>query len=87
MSAQGFDFGKEGGRAAAAEWLLKRSDAIVVVMVRKDDAVLVASDNCAPRDAGGLVVDALPGLIDALNFQRTTANRRAARARFEGVHE
>lgn len=81
MSAKGFDFGSEGGRHAAAEWLREKSGAVVVLLVRADGAVMAASAACAPKDARALVEEYAADAADALNLARVTQNRRLARVR------
>jgi hypothetical protein len=55
MAAKGPDWEKTGTIVAMAEWLLRKSNAIAVVVVRADDAALAIHPDCRPLDAQGLV--------------------------------
>lgn len=63
----------------AAEWIRKRSDAIVVMVVRGRDMAFAVDERCAPADAAELVRDLLPRMVEDVNKDR--AERRAAQTR------
>jgi cysteine synthase len=78
MAKKELDWAKTGTVAGMAEWLRSKSGAFVVVVVRRDNSVLVVDPEIAPLDARGLVGDHLPGLIQDLAIARHE-KRRAAR--------
>lgn len=63
----------------AAEWIRKRSDAIVVMVVRGQDFAFAMADECAPSDAAELVRELLPEMVEETN--RARAARRDAHVR------
>lgn len=73
----GSDIGACAG--GCREWVRKRSDAIVVMVVRGEDMAFAVADNCAPADAAELVRELLPGMVDECN--RARAKRRDAQTR------
>lgn len=63
----------------AAEWIRKRSDAIVVMVIRGQDTAFAVAESCAPSDAADLVRDQLPQMVEDTN--RARAARRDAETR------
>lgn len=63
----------------AAEWIRKRSDAIVVMVVRGQDTAFAVAESCAPADAAELVRDELPRMVEETN--RARSSRRDAQTR------
>lgn len=61
-----------------AAWIGKRSDAIVVLVVRQDDSVLWVHERCAPVDAGDLVSELLDGMVLDAQLARDEAKARKA---------
>jgi hypothetical protein len=80
------DWTKTGTVEGYAEWLRSKSDAICVVVIRRDDAVLAVDAGCAPTDARELVEARLPDLECNLNVARRE-KKKAARVVMEPVHE
>lgn len=62
-----------------AEWIRKRSDAIVVMVVRGQDTAFAVAETCAPADAADLVREQLPQMVEDTN--RARAERRDAQTR------
>lgn len=81
-----WDLTKTGAVEAAAEWLRKESGAIAVVLVRRDDAVMAVSPDCAPLDARDLVKDRLIELAELVAWKRME-KRKTARLELGEMHE
>ena len=84
--SKGLDWAKTGTVSAMAEWLRAKSDALCVVVVRRDDAVLAADARLTPADAMERVVEYLPGLAADLEASRKQ-KRSAARLELGPVPE
>lgn len=56
--------------AAAAEWLRKRGDAILVVVIRAQDVAFSVDPRCSPLDAAELVRQELPQMRTQLELDR-----------------
>jgi len=63
----------------AAEWIRKRGDAIVVMVVRGQDFAFAVDERCAPSDAAELVRDLLEQMVEEANRAREA--RRDAQTR------
>jgi hypothetical protein len=70
MARKPLDWTKTGTVHAMAEWLRKDSDAFAVVVIRRDDAVLVVHPEVTPRDAQNLVADQIGDLAVAVDAMR-----------------
>ena len=55
---------------AAAEWLRKRGDAVVVVVIRANDVAFSVDPRCTPLDAVHLLQAELPALLRQLELDR-----------------
>jgi hypothetical protein len=86
MSRKPLDWTKTGTVAAMAEWLRKSGDAFVVVVVRRDDAVMAVDPEVMPRDAAELVRDHLSSLAADAEAARREGHK-AARVEMEPVRE
>lgn len=69
---------KTGTVSGYAEWLRKKSGALAVVVVRRDDAVLAAAADLAPSDAREVIEARLADLAFDLEAARKE-KRPAAR--------
>jgi hypothetical protein len=58
-----FDLSKTGGLCAAAEWIRKSGEALVVVVIRPTDAAFAADPLVPAEDAGELIARYLPQLV------------------------
>ena len=65
----------------AAEWIRKRSGAIVVMVVRGQDKAFAVSPDVAPSDAAELVRDLLPEMVEETNHARHARREAATRKR------
>ena len=70
-----------------ADWLLGKSDAIAIVVVRRDDAVFLAHKDCTAADARDLVVERIFDLARELESARKEKRAAAARVRLEPWRE
>lgn len=86
MSRNPLDWTKTGTIVAMSKWLRDSSDAIAVVIVRRDDAALVVHSDASPADAIELVVDRLPQLAADLS-QARKENRPGGRVVLEPMSE
>ena len=59
----------------AAEWIRKRGDAIVVMVVRGQDFAFAVDERCAPSDAAELVRDLLEQMVEEANRARGKTRR------------
>jgi hypothetical protein len=80
------DWTRTGTVAGYAEWLRKKSDALAVVVVRRDDAALAADPLLAPGDARELLLDRVPLCVADLAAARKE-KRPAARLQLGEMHE
>ena len=80
------DWTRTGTVEGYAEYLRKSSDAICVVVIRRDDAVFAVDADCAPSDARSLVEERLVDLECNLNTARLE-KKKAARVVMEPVGE
>lgn len=80
------DWTRTGTVEGYAEYLRKSSDAICVVVIRRNDAVFAVDAACAPTDARMRVEAVLPDLECNLNVARLE-KKRAARVVMEPVRE
>lgn len=78
------DWKKTGTVAAMAEWLRSDADALCVVVVRVNDAVLAADPKLMPDDAKDLVVERVIELARDLEAARKE-KRKAARLKWEDI--
>jgi hypothetical protein len=80
------DWTRTGTVEGYAEWVRAKSDAICVVVIRRDDAVLAADPRCSPSDAHQLIAERIPELASNLAIARSE-KRKAARVALEPVKE
>ena len=66
---------------SAAEWLRKKSDALVVMVVRRKDYALAVHADLAPTDGAELVRDLLPAMVEDTNRARKARREKAVRSR------
>jgi hypothetical protein len=77
MGSKGPDWSRTGTIVAYAEWLRSKSDALCVVVVRRDDASLAADPLLAPEDAKGLVIERVIDLARDLQAARREKRKGA----------
>jgi hypothetical protein len=80
------DWTRTGTIVAYAEWLRKKSGALAVIVVRRDDSALAADEQLAPLDVAPLAMMHLPGLVTDLANARKE-KRKAARNELGELHE
>lgn len=68
--------------SAAARWIRKGSDALLVLVIRPDDVAFDADPRLAPMDAINTVRDELPSLLQHLIHER--AKRTESRGGAKG---
>ena len=71
---------------SGAEWLLGKADALAVVVIRVNDAVLAADPGISPADVDRLVCERMQQLVRNLNLARHD-KRKAASLEMEPVRE
>ncbi|MDE2104127.1 MAG: hypothetical protein KGL39_43215 [Patescibacteria group bacterium] len=86
MSRKPPNWEKTGTVAGYAEYLRKQSRAFVVVVIRRDDAVMAVDPDVMPRDAEQLLRDHLPSLAIDLEHARKDG-RKAGRVEMGPVTE
>jgi hypothetical protein len=86
MSRPPLDWTKTGTVNAMADWIRKDGGAFVVLVIRRDDAVLVVDAEITPRDAQQLVEDRIGDLAIALD-QARRGMRKDARLEFGTILE
>jgi hypothetical protein len=88
MAKRDWELTSNGALQAAAAWLLKKSGALLVVIVRVDDLAIAADPLCAPRESQRLLEDRMPELHERLERERQLArelaDRKLARAAKKG---
>jgi hypothetical protein len=71
--ARDWDLTSNNALQAAAKWLLEKSGALLVIVIRVDDLAIAADPGCAPREAQNLIEDRMPELHAWLTEERTKA--------------
>ena len=84
--AKGPDWARTGTIVGYAEWLRKKSDALAVVVIRRDDAAMAIHPFVAPRDARDLVRVQVMELAEAVEDARL-GKRKDARLVMEAPRE
>ena len=69
------DWTKLGTVEGMASWLCTKSDAICVLVIRPGDSALIVDQRCKPIDAGELVYEYLPQMIQRLDMERKQGNK------------
>ncbi len=64
------DLTSTDGLASAAQWLRKKADGSVVIVIRAHDVAFSVDPQVAPRDAMDLVKQELPELLLQLQLDR-----------------
>lgn len=77
MPKKGWDLTSERSLDAAAEWIRKNSDALLVLVVRGKDVAFAVDQRVAPQDALTAVEVAMPEIVTKLEAQRTAARCQA----------
>lgn len=80
------DWTKTGTVGGYAEYLRQNSNALCVVVIRVNDAVLACDAKLAPADARQLVLERMPDLAANVEAARK-AGKAAARVELEAVRE
>lgn len=75
------DWTRTGTVEGYAEWLRGQSDAICVMVVRPQDAVLAIDERCKVDDAAALVTEYLPQLAERVGAARRE-KKKAVRLEF-----
>ena len=81
MANRNWDLTSNNALQAAAKWLLEKSGALLVVIIRVDDLAIAADPGCAPRESQNLIEDRLPELHERLERERVAARELADRKR------
>jgi len=71
--AREWDLTSNNALQAAAKWLLEKSGALLVVIIRVDDLAIAADLGCAPRESQNLIDDRMPELHARLTEERSKA--------------
>jgi hypothetical protein len=83
MANREWDLTSNNALQSAAKWLLEKSGALLVVIIRVDDLAIAADRGCAPRESQNLIEDRMEELHARLTEERTKAqgviDRRNAR--------
>jgi hypothetical protein len=85
-SARNPDWSRTGTIVAYAEWLRSKSDALCVVVVRRDDATLAADSLVTPDDAKDIVIERVIDLARDLDDARKQ-KRKGARLELPPISE
>lgn len=83
---KGLDWTRTGTVEAYAEWLRKKSDALLVLVVRPNDAVFAVDPACAADDAKELAIERVIDLARNVEAARK-AKRPAARLELGELRE
>lgn len=81
MANRNWDLTSNNALQAAAKWLLEKSGALLVVIIRVDDQAIAADPGCAPRESQSLLKDRMPELHERLERERMAARELAERKR------
>lgn len=83
---KGPDWARTGTIVAMSEWLRKSSDALCVVVIRRDDSAMAVAKGMPARDVPALLYEHLAPLIADLEPARRE-KRAAARAELGELKE
>jgi hypothetical protein len=81
MANREWDLTSNNALQAAAKWLLEKSGALLVVIIRVDDLAIAADPGCAPRESHNLIEDRIAELHERLERERHAARELADRKR------
>jgi hypothetical protein len=84
MSEKGWDLTSQHSLQGAVDWIGKRSDALLVVVVRAGDNAIYVDDRMAPRDALERLDLEMPDLVQAVKKQRHAKTFAAQRKAQKG---
>ncbi len=82
--AKGWDLASTGSLQAAARWILGRSGALCVCVIRVDDLAIAGDLQLAPKDVLALLEDRAPELHATLEAERKEAREKIERQRARG---
>ena len=74
---KGWDLTSTHSLEGAAEWIRKRSDAILVLVVRGEDFAFAVDEQVSPHSAREMVEVVMPQVEQQLQEQRLEARARA----------
>jgi hypothetical protein len=77
------DWSKTGTIGGYAEYVRSHADALLVIVVRPNDAVLAADPRLASKDVIEAVELRLPGLV--ADLERARAEKKPARLKWEDI--
>ena len=81
MPNREWDLTSTSSLQGSAEWLRKKSGALLVVVIRVDDLAIAADPACAPRESENLLLDRAPELHARLEELRREALAKLDRDR------
>lgn len=73
----GWDLTSTHSLEGAAAWIRKRSDALVVLIVRREDVVFDVAPDVRPKDAVNMVAALMPEAMRRVNEMRVEARAKA----------
>jgi hypothetical protein len=79
MANRDWDLTSNNSLQAAAGWILRKSEAMLVVIIRPDDMAISAHGLLAPKDSTALLEDRMPELHERLQAERVKAREAAER--------
>lgn len=79
MANRDWDLTSTNSLQAACALLLRKSGALLVVIVRPDDMAISAHAFLAPKDSTALIEDRMPELHERLQSERVKAREAAER--------
>lgn len=83
--AKPWDLASTHALEGAAEWIRKRSDATVVMVVRGHDKAFAVAGDVKPSDAAELVRDLLPAMVEETNRARIARREAQTRKRAAAI--
>jgi len=84
---KGWDLTSARSLDAAAEWVRKRAEAVLVVVIRGEDVAFALDHAVAPKDALTMVEVAMPELAAKLEAQREAAKAAAGKKQRDAVYD
>lgn len=77
MKGNGWDLTSKHSLEGAAAWIRKRSDAVLVLIVRREDVVFDVALDVRPKDALAMVEEVMPDAMRRVNEMRLEARAKA----------
>ena len=84
-AGKGWDMSSDNSFAAAARYVMKQSNASVVLVIRAEGCTLATADGITPQQAREAIEFALPGAVEDLAYRRRQEQDAATRKKAAAI--